>query len=42
MCTDATALVNLFAKPIALEKIAWTTYDSWLTSCALVGDIIIS
>jgi hypothetical protein len=40
MCTDATALVNLCATPIALEKITWTTYDMWLTSCALGGILL--
>ena len=29
--------VNLFATPIALEKIAWKTYGIWLASCALQG-----
>jgi hypothetical protein len=37
MCTNATALVNLFATPIALENIVWTTYDIWLISFALWG-----
>lgn len=37
MCTNAAALVNLFATPIALEKIAWKTYGIWLASCALQG-----
>ncbi|KAE9378678.1 general substrate transporter [Stipitochalara longipes BDJ] len=37
MCTNATALVNLFATPITLQKIAWKTYGIWLASCALQG-----
>jgi MFS family permease len=37
MCTNATALVNLFATPIGLEKIAWKTYAIWVASCGLQG-----
>jgi hypothetical protein len=34
MATNAAALVNLFATPIALEKIAWKTYYIWVGTCA--------
>ncbi|KAK3180580.1 hypothetical protein K4F52_008046 [Lecanicillium sp. MT-2017a] len=35
MCTSATALVNLFATPIALEHIGWKTYGIWIATCTL-------
>jgi len=35
--THSLRRVNLFATPIALEKIAWKTYGIWLASCALQG-----
>jgi sugar porter (SP) family MFS transporter len=35
MCTSATALVNLFATPIALEYIQWKTYGIWIATCSL-------
>jgi sugar porter (SP) family MFS transporter len=34
MATNATALVNLFATPIALEKITWKTYIIWIGTCS--------
>ena len=32
---NAAALVNLFATPIALEKIGWRTYGIWIATCTL-------
>jgi MFS family permease len=37
MMTNAFALVNLFATPIALQKIAWKTYGIWIAVCGLQG-----
>lgn len=37
MGTSAAALVNLFATPIALEKIGWKTYGIWIATCALMA-----
>ncbi|KAH8697485.1 MFS sugar transporter-like protein [Talaromyces proteolyticus] len=34
MMMSGASLVNLFATPIALEKIAWKTYYVWLAACA--------
>ena len=36
MCTSAASLVNLFATPVALEKIGWQTYCLWLATCTLM------
>lgn len=33
MGASATSLVNLFATPIALEKITWKTYIIWIGTC---------
>lgn len=35
MMTNGTSLVNLFATPIALQKIAWRTYGIWIGTCGL-------
>lgn len=35
MVTNAAALVNLFATPVALERIAWKTYYVWVTTWAV-------
>ncbi|CAK7214955.1 hypothetical protein SCUCBS95973_002312 [Sporothrix curviconia] len=35
MMISAASLVNLFASPIALEKIGWKTYGIWLATCGL-------
>lgn len=32
---SAASLVNLFASPIALEKIGWKTYGIWIATCGL-------
>ncbi|TQS32868.1 hypothetical protein Golomagni_06802, partial [Golovinomyces magnicellulatus] len=37
MGTSAAALVNLFATPIALEKIGWKTYCIWIATCSLMA-----
>lgn len=37
MGTSAAALVNLFATPIALEKIGWKTYCIWIATCTLMA-----
>ena len=34
MATNAAALLNLFATPVALERIAWKTYYVWVAACA--------
>jgi MFS family permease len=33
MAANGAALVNLFATPIALERIAWKTYYVWVATC---------
>lgn len=35
MMMSAASLVNLFATPIALEKIGWKTYGIWIATCSL-------
>ncbi|KAH8901601.1 lactose permease [Thozetella sp. PMI_491] len=35
MMTSATALVNLFATPIAMKYIGWKTYGIWIGTCTL-------
>lgn len=35
MMVSAASLVNLFASPIALEKIGWKTYGIWIATCGL-------
>lgn len=37
MATNAAALLNLFATPVALERIAWKTYYAWVAACAAQG-----
>ncbi|CAK7219179.1 hypothetical protein SBRCBS47491_003758 [Sporothrix bragantina] len=37
MMISAASLVNLFASPIALEKIGWKTYGIWIATCGLQG-----
>lgn len=37
MAGNAAALVNMFATPIALERIAWKTYLVFLATCFLEG-----
>lgn len=36
MTTNAAALVNLFATPIALEHIRWKTYFIWIGTCGFM------